>query len=109
NLKSFSAVTESISAAAFPRSSNGARQHSGTKGPPLDMRLFASRRESLLGWLSRRVDLSQHQSLRVGFSLAQHATMMFFPAFRRRCLFAITAQARQTVHSAGMIGTTTRE
>jgi hypothetical protein len=25
-----------------------------------------------MGWLSRRVDLSQHQSLRVGFSLAEN-------------------------------------
>src|SRR5215831_8253889 len=30
-------------------------------------------------------------------------------AFRRRCLFVRAVQARQTVHSAGMIGTTTRE
>src|SRR5262249_22938749 len=31
------------------------------------------------------------------------------PAFRRRCLFVKAAQAQQTVRSAGMIGTTTRE
>jgi len=31
------------------------------------------------------------------------------PAFHRRCLFVKAAQARQTVRSAGMIGTTTRE
>jgi hypothetical protein len=31
------------------------------------------------------------------------------PAFRLRCLYVRAAQARQTVRSAGMIGTTTRE
>jgi hypothetical protein len=31
------------------------------------------------------------------------------PAFHRRCSFVKAAQARQTVHSAGMIDTTTRE
>ena len=34
--------------------------------------LLLDARRAGMGWLSRRVDLSQHQSLRVGFSLAEN-------------------------------------
>jgi hypothetical protein len=56
--------------------------------------LLLDARRASMGWLSRRMDLSQHQSLRVGFSLA--------PSTRRRCFSRISSAIANADESSSL-------